>query len=100
MSDDRVAATRISLSADPGVDRVQLLAEAKVPGLFEGIEIGVDRARDRQPLPPGRRIRIAVAPVIVDQGKTQQIRGPLAWAMLFQQTRLPNGSVRFPKHLT
>src|SRR6266700_2233322 len=99
IADDHVAADRNSLSADHGVDRVQLLAEAKVPGLFEGIEIGVDRARDRQPLPPGWRIRIAVDPVIVDQGKTQQIRGPLDWAMLFQQTRAANGNERVPKYL-
>jgi hypothetical protein len=58
---DHVAADRNSLSADHGVDRVQLLAETQVPGLFEGIEIGVDRARDRQPLSSGRRIRIAFA---------------------------------------
>ena len=76
IADDHVAADRNSLSADDGVDRVQLLAETQVPGLFEGFEIGIDRPRDRQPLPPGRRVRIAVDPVIVDQGKTQQIRRP------------------------
>ena len=73
IADDHVAADRNPLSADNGVNRVQLLAETQVPDPFEGSEIGIDRPRDRQPLPPGRRFRIVVYPIIVDQRKTQEI---------------------------
>ena len=42
IADDHVAADRNPLSANNGVNRVQLLAEAQVPDLFEGFEIGID----------------------------------------------------------
>jgi hypothetical protein len=56
IADDHVAADRNPLSADNGVNRVQLLAETQLPDLFEGFEIRIDRPRDIKPLPPGRRL--------------------------------------------
>ena len=44
IADDHVAADRNPLSADNGVNRVQLLAETQVPDPFEGSEIGIERA--------------------------------------------------------
>lgn len=44
IADDHVAADRNRLSADDGVNRVQLLAETQVSDLFDGVEIGIDRA--------------------------------------------------------
>lgn len=46
VADDHIAADRTPLSADNGINCVQLLAEAQVPGLFERVEIGIDRLRD------------------------------------------------------
>jgi hypothetical protein len=43
IADDHVAADRNPLSANNGVDRVQLLAETQVPDLFEGFEIRIAR---------------------------------------------------------
>ena len=47
IADDHVAADRNPLSADNGVNRVQLLAETQVPDLFVGFEIGIDRPAGR-----------------------------------------------------
>ena len=45
IADDHVAADRNPLSADNGVDRVQLLAEAQVPAFSRGLKPGsIDRA--------------------------------------------------------
>ena len=45
IADDHVAADRNPLSANNGVNRVQLLAETQVPDLFDGVKSGsIDRA--------------------------------------------------------
>ena len=62
IADDDVAADRNALSADDGVDGVQLLAKTQVPGFVESLverfEIGIDRARDIEPSLPGWRVDV------------------------------------------
>jgi hypothetical protein len=60
--DDHITADCDALAGDNGVNCVELFAKVQVPALIRVYQLGIDRARRRQPLPPCRSIWISTGP--------------------------------------
>lgn len=76
-TDDHIAADSDALACRYRVNRVQLFAETQVPCPVGIGDAGIDRGCDCQPSLPGRRFRVAVRPIEMDERVLQQIGGAL-----------------------